>query len=802
MRFLSILLIIFFNGVTWAQSDSCEHSVSGTILDIETKEPIPYVTIKIMGSEKYTTTDLNGDFIINGLCTNNNTIIASCFGYCDSVCEDYHQHGKSPHIYLKQDVLELNDVTIHAKKRIEEGVKTVSKSTIELEEIKNNPTQTLASLLSQTEGISFVSTGSNNQLPIIHGLYGNRILVLNNEIKHGFQNWGTDHAPEISLSSAHNITIIKGASGVRYGPEALGGTIIVEPNPLYLNEPLYASVETGYQTNGKGIFTNIESGIGFEKWSYFINGNFTKIGDLHSPDYSLTNTGKEEKYFGFGTRYQHKSIDVKAHYSYVNQNLALLRSSIADSGNAFVNAINSDKPLFIAPFSYDINAPNQKTDHHFLKLKMDWWYADNGKITFKSGTQLNKRQEFDVRRNSDKPIIDLDLITQDYQLEWNHPDWYKLDGLIGVQFFNQDNDNNPGTGTTPLIPNYNTHSFSAFIVESKTFDKNTFEFGSRIDFVSNDVRGRETNQNIYRDQYQFNNITFSLGVVREVSEKTTFRSNLGAAWRTPNMIELYGFGQHGFKTTYGLLRYYVNSDGELKTDKVIKMEDSSVKPEKGYKFINEWQHQNKDNTFKATVYGHYIENFIYNRPLAVLGTIRGPMPAFIYDQSNAVFLGTDFSWKKQWSKQIAGLFGFSYLWSKNIEKNEPLINQPPVTTNYQVTWTKKNVWKFDTSTISIRPSYTFQQYQAPRTIPPEDLIDGSVIITPESEIFDFKAAPEGYFLMDVAWRFQIKNVNASITVQNVFNTAYRDYLNEMRYFADEPGRNFLFTLRYSFKSKS
>ena len=70
----------------------------------------------------------------------------------------------------------------------------------------------------------------------------------------------------------------------------------------------------------------------------------------------------------------------------------------------------------------------------------------------------------------------------------------------------------------------------------------------------------------------------------------------------------------------------------------------------------------------------------------------------------------------------------------------------------------------------------------------------------ESEIFDFKAAPNGYFMLKISWQYEWKNFNGSITVNNVLNTSYRDYLNEMRYFADAPGRNIFFNLNYKFKS--
>ena len=805
MRLLLIItyLLLAFPSQIFAQKKPCTYSVNGKILDKETKEPIPFVSIQVRDSQKFATTNTKGEFFIDGLCSKNNTLIISCIGYSDSICESHHhQHGKIPHIYLTEKVQELETVTIQVERDKTKGTETISQIALKKVDIRSNPTLSLASSISEQQGVTLTSTGTNVQLPVIHGLYGNRILILNNGLKHGFQNWGTDHAPEIDINSANNITVIKGASGVRFGPEALGGAVIIEPNPLYLKEPLYAEAGTGFETNGRGYNTRIEVGKGYKNWSYFFNGSYTKIGDRHTPDYQLTNSGKEEKSASFGSRYHLKNWDIKVYYSYINQKLALLRSSIAESGDAFIKAINADKPVFIKPFSYSIQEPNQQAQHHIAKAEINWWYSKQEKLTLKAGKQLNKRQEFDVRRNADKPIIDLTLTTTDYQLEWKHPNWSKLEGLLGIQYFYQDNDNNPGTGTTPLIPNYNTSRYSAFLIESKTIGKNTIEAGIRLDYELNNVRGRETNQNIFRDEYSFTNLTSSIGYVSQLSKNSTFRTNFGTAWRTPNMAELYSFGQHGFKTSFGLLRYYFTDQEELRTNRVIKMSKSTVKPEKGYKFINEFQTSKELNTHTITVFSHYIGNYIFNRPYAVVGTIRGPMPVFIYDQADAFFVGADYSWKKHWTEHLTGTFGFSYLWSENLSKKENLINQPPIVVHYNLDWNLGKLWKLESSRLIIKPNYTFKQFQAPRTVAPEDLINGTETITPHAEIFDFKAAPNGYFLLDIAWRFKHKNISGNISVNNVFNARYRDYLNEMRYFADEPGRNISFNLNYNFKSKN
>jgi iron complex outermembrane receptor protein len=785
--------------------DSCNYELKGIILDADTKEALPYVQVVVKGTQRFELTDNEGVFHFKNLCDRSTPLVISSLGYFEITYQYNPKNGEQPQIYLKKEVSDLDAVTITAERSKEEGTVSIAQQSINKADLSASITQSLASAISGIEGVTFTSAGNNIQLPVIHGLYGNRVLVLNNGVKHGFQNWGTDHAPEIDISTANRVTVLKGAAGVRYGPEALGGAIVVEGDPLKLKNPFRAKVGTGYQTNGRGYFVNTEIRQGLEKWSYHLGANYTRIGDKHSPDYLLTNTGKEEKSINGGLRYHfNENFNVKVYYSYLSQNLGLLRSSVASSGTAIVRAFSADDPIIINDFSYEINEPNQLVEHHLGKVEASWRYADDAKLTFRFGSQLNQRDEFDVRRNSDLPIIDLDLITNDFQLDWEHPEWFQLDGLVGFQMFTQNNDNNPGTQTTPFIPNYNTFRFSGFLIESLKTDESTFELGVRLDYEYNNVRGRETNQNLFKDDYNFTNLTASLGYILNLSSNTTFRTNFGTAWRTPNMAELFSFGQHGFKTSFGLLRYYTDetNGGALRTNRVTALEESNVSPEKGYKWINEWRIKQKTNTFTITAYTNYIQNFIFDRPLAVIGTIRGPMPVFIYDQSDALFIGADASWQKKWSKSINGTLGLSYLWSRNLERNEPLINQPPININYELAWDMPVFWNATSSQLSLKPSYTFRQFQAPRTVLPEDLINEVVIITTESEIFDFKDAPEGYFLLDIAWSVKSKNIEAGLSIQNVFNTPYRNYLNEMRYFADEPGINFLFTLNYLFNSKS
>ena len=796
--FVVALILVFWSHTITAQNDACSYAISGRVLDKNNKEAIPYVTVKVSNSEKYAISDANGYFKINGLCSENNTLIVSCLGYCNTETEHHqHEHGNTCHIFIAQKVSDLEGVLIRTEKKEKIGIETIAQEKISKSEIRSSPTNSLAAVLSKQQGVTFTSLGANVQLPVIHGLSGNRILLLNNGLKHGFQNWGADHAPEIDINSAHSITTIKGAGGVRFGPEALGGAIVIESNPLKFNDPFYVNLGTGIESNGAGLNANLEIGQGLKKWSYFVNGNYTKIGDRRAPNYNLTNTGKEEKSFSLGSLYHHKKWDFKAYYSYVDQNLAVLRSSFVTSTNAIIRAFNANRPLIVDPFSYEIKAPNQRSEHHLAKAEIKWWYSDEAKLTFIAGHQLNKRKEFDVRRNVEKPIINLDLNTTDYQLEWKHPTFLSLNGLMGIQYFSQDNDNNPGTNTTAFIPNYNINRFSLFFIERIKLNNNTLEAGVRFDHENNDIRGRETNQDIFRDNYQFNNVTASLGLKTKFSKNVSFRSNIGTAWRTPNVAELFSFGQNGFALRYGLLRFNTNDQGVFSTAEVTTLKNSDVKAEVGYKLTNEFKIARGKDAHLFTFYANYIENYVFDRPLGVLGSIRGATPAFFFDQADSAFIGIDYTWKKEWTEKFLGTLGFSYLWSKNVSQNEPLINQPPITLNYQLDWRHKKLWKFDSSTIQIKPSYTFKQFNAPRTIPIENLVDGSVPLRPGDEIFDFKDAPEGYFLLDLSWSIKRKRLSASLTVNNLLNTSYRSNLNQLRYFADELGTNVFLNLNYS-----
>jgi iron complex outermembrane receptor protein len=94
-------------------------------------------------------------------------------------------------------------------------------------------------------GVTTLQTGSSISKPVIHGLHSNRILIMNNGVRQEGQQWGSEHAPEIDPFIATRLSVVKGAAGVRYGSDAIGGVILVEPEELPFDKSLSGEAECG-----------------------------------------------------------------------------------------------------------------------------------------------------------------------------------------------------------------------------------------------------------------------------------------------------------------------------------------------------------------------------------------------------------------------------------------------------------------------------------------------------------------------------------------------------------------------------
>ena len=211
----------------------------------------------------------------------------------------------------------------------------------------------------------------------------------------------------------------------------------------------------------------------------------------------------------------------------------------------------------------------------------------------------------------------------------------------------------------------------------------------------------------------------------------------------------------------------------------------TLSQEKSLKAVASFDWYFKQKLFiQALGYVHPVSDFIFLEPQNEFRlTIRGAFPVFIYKQTDALIYGTDFLLSFEPKENVKWLFKYAFVKGEDRSGNRPLVNIPANNLFSSLTWSFKDSDKFKRNSFSVTGKYVFEQKNL--------LVEQ-----------DFLPPPDAYFLLglnaETNWQFGHNPLRISLTVENLLNTKYRDYLNRLRYFADEPGINFVLGLNYEF----
>ncbi len=779
---------------------ACRYSIHGKIFDAKSRDPLPYVTIQLENTTLGAVSDEAGEFEIVDLCDEEYDLVFSYVGY--KTLKHHHDfHHADMQIFLAHESIALESIIVEAT-AVASDMHSMSSTKLEKEKLAQVASRSLGEVASEIAGVATISTGQNIVKPVIHGLHSNRILIVNNSIRHEFQNWGIEHAPEIDASLIDQLEVVKGAGTVRFGPDALGGVILVNPAKIELASPIHGKVEVLGKSNGKALDGTAEFSRGFKWFGVRTGGSYLKQGDLHTPDYSLTNTGREESSFIGALRiHPLAKLDVEAYYSHFDQELGILSGSVFGNLEDLQRAMAADRPLYTMAFSYNIAPPKQLVTHDLYKASMRY-IDDHQSIELVYGNQFNQRKEFGVRR-TEAPNIDLQLKTNTIDLDYRHPDLWSLSGKIGLQWLTQENDNLPGTNTVPFIPNFEEMRVGAYLIESLPLTKGLIEAGIRFDYLESDIVGREPDNTIYRNRIIYRNFSGTMGFEYPLSEKATLRSNFGTAWRAPNVAELYRFGQHNFFIEYGLWRYTIDERFDFVSTRegILNQADRQVPAEESYKWITSLQLKNHDHEIEFTAYINRIDNYIYAKPAGVTRTPRGNFVFFVYDQTDALFWGADFSGYLDHSSKFTSEMRGSFLWSQQLSPRDYFAAQAPPQLQYEIVY-RPQLKFLNNTDLGMGLTYHFRQFQHPRIISVGEFLNAGQLgvdrFSENAQDFDLLPPPPGYLLTNLHWTTSLKHLTVRAEINNLFNARYRSNTDRLRYFANEIGRNYQLSLSWQF----
>ncbi|WP_076446789.1 TonB-dependent receptor [Chryseobacterium sp. RU37D] len=788
-------LMLIFCGFAFTNAQKA-YAVEGTVQDFHDKTILENAIVKI--GDFTTKADNKGKFFFDKIPSGKYILIAKhpdCNDYTESILVNQDLHLM---IILEHHVQDIETVTIHGSHKSNGSliIKMLDKS-----EIERNSTDNLGNLLSKISGVAILKTGNNISKPIIHGLYGSRISILNNGVKLAEQEWGVEHAPNVDINNFQHIDVIKGASALKYGSGAIGGVVVMEPEVFPKKDTIKGSINLSGISNGKGLGLEADiAKIWKNGWAVKTGGSIKKLGDQHTPDYNLMNTGMDFSSFNFTVQNNTYEKGISFDYYLTNQNIGIYRGSHVGNNEDFYNAIISNIPAYTGSFTYDINNPRQVIEHHIAKVSAFKRFENIGKLSATYSYQYNHRKEYDIRRGdlADTPSLDLELMTHQFNINdlLERGKW-SLETGIDASF--QNNYSDPETKARRLIPNYDKYSAGIYSVfKYKISHDFNAEGGMRYDFNRYDVTkwyDKSDWENLYANSYSefyvranqnrvltrpklnYENISFNAGLEYRPNANFDVKFNYAKVGRTPNIAELF-------------------SDGLHHSAAVIEIGDLGLKNEQGHQFnltVDTKFNVLKGLNISVNPYFFITKNFINEVPTGIQNTIRGVFPVWSYQQIDAKMYGIDLDVSWRLTDNLTYVGKGSYVYGQDDTHNVPLILMMPPNFSNALQFNKEN-WNhfyFTLENQTFLRQNRFPVYNA--TIPV--YVDGNEV----DKTVDFSTPPSGYSLWNIQAGINIsKNLSAGLIVNNLFDVSYRDYLNRMRFFADEAGRNFVLNFRYRF----
>lgn len=770
MHRIIFVILLLSQQILYSQKENCAITMSGVVSDKHDKTSLQYATIFFQEAERGTVADQDGNYFIELLCPGSYHIVVSHIG-CESkvffISVDKNTNFNfimEHHDHLLEEV-QIAGTDVHNKRGL-------SKSLISKDIIFELSGKSLSEILSSVPGVSMLKAGPNLTKPVIQGLYGNRITILNHGIPQEGQQWGNDHAPEIDPNTADKISVYKGATAIKYGLQALGGLIIIEPNELVYDPHWHGEIKSTLQSNGNGFALNGSLLNSTPIGNCKVTGGFTQSGDHRTPDYFLTNTGNKQKSFSILLSNVHNDKTYrKFYYSYYASDIGILRGShignLSDLREAFTRKI----PFYTSDtFSYKIEVPKQVVYHHLVKYNHRYTVSEATSINLDAAFQANIREEYDIRRGGRgaKPSLDLTLLSNYVDISLNHqstiPEQYTT---IGLQYRYNNNTNNAGTGISPLIPDYINNMFASYIIRKQSLFALDAEFGLRAEYRDYRIFKIINNQFLEKEIKTFFNWAANFGISKKIIAALETNFDLSFTNRPPEINELYSRGLH--QGVSG-----------------IEEGNDSLKAERSFKISNEWRSViSKKHHLTFSLFYNKIDGYIYLQPTHELRlTIRGAFPVFKYTAADVTMTGINIKLNSDISEKFAWNNNVNYIYALNKTLHAGLIRIPPLSATSGLTFTTGKTRYFNELKIGIDITYTAQQNNI-------------------SSDEDFLPPPPSYTLTNTFLRIKWKKkshreIAMLLRCDNLFNVAYRDYLDRLRYFANEMGRNISITINSTF----
>ena len=724
---------------------SQDKSISGSILDNETKMPIHGATVFSKNLEIGTSSKVDGSFVIKNLSGNELEIEISMMGYKKvsklvALKNTGNDLGK---IYLDIDILKFQELNVDAHSEMKP---TSFLSNIELagDSYHKVLKSTLALTIQEQTGLSIRSMGQGSAQPVLRGYKGHRFLLTDDGITTGdLSSTSIDHAVSTDMGAYSGIEIIRGPEALLYGSNTIGGVIDLSRDINNENRFKTLMVKTliGAESANKGHFQNVTIKAPFKS--------------NHQLSFSLLNRklGNQISPEPYGTLKNTQALNREIHSNYMY------------FGNDFYSSFSLER------FETDYGIPGSPEGHiNGVDISM---YRNTQKFNFHKDISISGFQTFDVdQRYIDyshsesvtedsypSVILSHQILTLNAKLSGNQKtigSLFKIRNFQSQEFY--------------WTPDCKEISISLYGLSEKNIRNYTLQSSFRLEnnSIVPDVGSEYFYANLDINQINDRNFLLFSAAVALITVRENWELSLGSMFtsRAPSIEDLYSDGPH-----LGVYNYEIGLP-ELESERTYGLEGSL-----GY--------NDEKTKLKITSYQNYSPNYHLSKKMGEgyepgadwiewgSGS-AGWLYMYQMDGLEVYIHGYETEFQYKLNKLIDLEGSFSATRGENLTDNSPLYYVPP-----------------DKILLST------EVYLSPFSI---NLMHKKVFS--QNRVGLYEETTPGYVTYNLIGTYTIRSTQAIhkfiLQIDNIFDRKYYNHLSRIKSIMPEKGRNIGFQYRLNF----
>ena len=508
---------------------------SGFIKDSE-NQPIDDVSVFIADQNILLKTNKLGEFFFESKLPNNTYLNFYKNGYVSKLVK--YKEGSEFIVFLKKLHVTLDEVGV-VESYSELGntkLTNIDKKSLENVFLRDN---SMVESITQLSGVDIVSSGLGIQKVVVRGLSGMRVVTYLNGMQINNQQWANDHGIGFTDLGLGEVELIKGASALKYGSEAIGGLLFFKDSPFVSNKKMNGYIASKFDNSS--YLSSSQFGLNWNKNNFFFNlyGQYSISSDYRLPnnDY-LFNSRFNQNAIKFSVAHRYKNLQNIFRYQYHHENPGIPAHAHVDPADINIEDITSSS--FDFNDAYKLLTPYQLVNNQLFNYNLNY-LSNNLKLSLHLGHFINNLQEYEKWT---RPAFDLTIsntqITPNIRCKIND-----LTFNLGSQLSVLDNKNNEDER---LVPDASTLNVGPYVILD--YEKNNFGFNSGIRYDYKHLKSEDNVSNINYDN-EFSNTSFSSGIYYKFLDNV-LRFTYSGSYRAPHFSELFSDGVHHGTNRYEL----------------------------------------------------------------------------------------------------------------------------------------------------------------------------------------------------------------------------------------------------------